>query len=117
MIKIRNIVFLAVIGVIAFGAYFAYGHLNNKHSEHNILHQAAEKVTGKGNECQDNLKMLQAAADKYKSDNGKYPSKIQELVSKYVKEIPKCPGGNGYSIDENGKVFEDSNTNKLKNFT
>ena len=108
MFKIRGIFIAVIVLVVTFGAYFVYGHMNNKHTQHNVLHQAVEKVTGKGNECQDNLKMLQAAAEKYKSVNGRYPADIQELVSKYVKEIPKCPGGNGYSIDDQGKVFEDS---------
>lgn len=102
------LVSLLLIIVIFTGSYFIYGHLTDKHSDDNFMHKFAEKITGKENVCQKNVKMLQSAADKYKADNGRYPTEIEMLVGKYVKEIPRCPGGNGYSIDPQGIVYEDS---------
>jgi hypothetical protein len=106
--KTINIIILSIlILIIASGSYFIYGHLTGRHSDNDIMHKIVEKITGKKNDCQENLRMLQAAADKFKADNGKYPLQIEMIVDKYVKEIPKCPGGNGYSIDDKGIVYED----------
>jgi hypothetical protein len=111
MSKLKNIVIVSLLSAIfVFGAIFIYGHFSNSHSDDNVLHKFTEKLTGKKNVCQDNLNLLQTAVDKYKSDNGKYPSNINELKGKYIKQVPKCPGGNGYSINSSGKVFEDSNS-------
>lgn len=108
MRKTINIIILSIlILIIASGSYFIYGHLTGRHSDNDIVHKLVEKITGKKNSCEENVKMLQAAADKYKEVNGNYPLQIEVLVDKYVKEIPKCPGGNGYSIDAEGIVYED----------
>lgn len=109
MSKLKNIVIISLLSaIIIFGTIFIYGHFSNRHSDDSVLHKFTEKLTGKKNVCQDNINSLQTAVDQYKFDTGKYPSYIYELKGKYIKQIPKCPGGNGYSLDSNGKVFEDS---------
>ncbi|KNY28087.1 hypothetical protein [Pseudobacteroides cellulosolvens] len=108
MRKTINVAIIFILVVItAAGSYFIYGHLTGRHSDNDIMHKLVEKITGKKNDCQENVKMLQAAANKYRAENGRYPLQIEMLSGKYVKEIPKCPGGNGYSIDAEGIVFED----------
>jgi hypothetical protein len=110
MFKLKNTVIVSLLSaIIVFGAIFIYGHFSNNHSDNNVLHKFTEKLTGKKNVCRDNINSLQAAVNRYKSDNSEYPSNIDELKGNYIKKIPKCPGGNGYSIDSDGKVFEDSN--------
>lgn len=103
-----SLILLAVLITVS-GIYLFYGHFTNQHSDNNMSHQVLEKVLGETNECRENLKTLQKAADKYKADNGMYPKEIEELLGKYVKKMPRCPGGNGYSIDAQGVVFEDPN--------
>jgi len=107
---------IILVLVIAFGGFFIFKHFSGSHSIGNSTHSTLDSSSqekhspdSSRNECQENLNLLQSAADKFKADKGSYPSKITELVDKYVKEIPKCPGGNGYSLDKDGKVFEDSN--------
>ncbi|MFZ5986455.1 MAG: hypothetical protein ACOYWZ_04925 [Bacillota bacterium] len=98
MFKLLTIIIASVLVVSLGGFFFLTRSAQEEHSP-----------DSGNNICQENINMLQEAVDKYKADMGTYPSKISDLVDKYVKEIPKCPGGNGYSIDKDGKVFEDSN--------
>ncbi|MCX7746563.1 MAG: hypothetical protein N2645_06705 [Clostridia bacterium] len=112
------IVFISVF-VIALGGFYIFRHFTGSHSPNDASHgtpdaslQETHAPDGGKNECAENINMLQTAVDKFKADKGTYPSKITELADRYVKEIPTCPGGNGYSIDKDGRVFEDSNYKK-----
>ncbi|MCX7709127.1 MAG: hypothetical protein N2484_04690 [Clostridia bacterium] len=116
MSKFKVILILSVFTlIIASASAYIYYHMRFSHSnsaDHaaQAVHQVASVHEGKKDPCQENQKLLQAKADQFKAVTGSYPPKLSLLVEmKYIPELPKCPGGNGYSIDQDGNVFEDSN--------
>lgn len=64
-----------------------------------------------GNDCGENVAYLQGGVNKYKEAVGEYPADVQQLLTSkdgkgpFVEEVPKCPTGNQYVI-ENGTVKE-----------
>lgn len=64
-----------------------------------------------GDNCAENVAYLQKGVDNYKEALGQYPSDVQQLLDSadgkgpFVQEIPECPSGNIYIID-NGLVKE-----------
>jgi hypothetical protein len=67
----------------------------------------AAKTKEKLTQCENNLKDLAAALEKYASDhNATYPRALKELVPKYMKSLPACPaaGRETYSRSYKGKT-------------
>jgi Tfp pilus assembly protein PilE len=40
--------------------------------------------------CKSNLKNIGTALERYQTDNGKYPSKLEELTPRYIELLPRC---------------------------
>lgn len=49
--------------------------------------------------CSDNLQLLLSSLSRYAKDHqNKFPDKLEDLVPRYVSELPKCPlGGDSYT--------------------
>ena len=51
--------------------------------------------------CQSNLRTIDGAISQYQADGGDVSTlkNVDQLVPTYIKEVPKCPSGGEYSID------------------
>ena len=45
----------------------------------------------KMDECAKNITRLSKAIKRYKTDKGKYPTRLEDLVPSFIREIPTCP--------------------------
>jgi prepilin-type N-terminal cleavage/methylation domain-containing protein len=52
--------------------------------------------------CDANEKSIAAQYDQYYIDHHAYPTKIDQLVGQYLKEVPQCPSGGTYKVDTTG---------------
>ncbi len=59
-------------------------------------------------ECQGNQRSLATGCELYRSDHGRYPDRLDELVPTYLKAIPRClaAGSSGQRYLHNDKTFE-----------
>ena len=63
--------------------------------------------------CQSNLRTIDGAISQYQADGGDVSTltDVGQLVPTYIKEVPKCPSGGTYSIDNGfAKCDEASHT-------
>lgn len=51
--------------------------------------------------CRSNIKNIVTAAELYRQDNGRYPTRLEELAPNYLRNFPDCPlTGRGYSLPD-----------------
>lgn len=62
------------------------------------------------------LKDLEAALQRYRIENKRYPSTLSELVAKYLQDVPNDPWGRAYTFDSNQLGFGAPGLYKLYTF-
>ena len=86
---------VAVVALVSIVAAVTMYRLNN-----------VDKANANANIASENVNLIQAAAERYRFDNGSHATTITALVTAgYLPQLPKAPDTTGtYTIDGNGIV-------------
>ena len=76
---------------------------------------AAARAKAGDVQCEQNVRMIEAAKDAYELDNlGETAKTVEDLAPKYLKEAPRCPRGGEYHLGKPGEKPWCSHTPRLE---